>query len=66
MFGIKNYFKGYKYTTSNVVKFGDYCELVKIAKKENRNLKKQRRVERLVVYRVPGRFYGMGQLCILR
>lgn len=66
MFGIKNFLKGYKYTTSNVVQFGDYNELVKIAKRENRNLRKQRRVERIVVYPVPGTFYGKGQLCILR
>ena len=66
MFGIKNYFAGYKYTTSTVVKYGDYKELRRIAKKENRNLKKQRRVERLVVYPVPGRIVGVGQLCIMR
>ena len=66
MFGIKNYFKGYKYTTSNVIQFGDYNELKKIAKRENRSLKKQRRIERIVVYPVPGTFYGKGQLCILR
>ena len=66
MFGIGNYFQGYKYTTSVVVKYDDYQKLKKIAKRENRNLKKQRRVERLAVYPVPGCVGGVGQLCILR
>lgn len=66
MFGIGNYFSGYRYTTSTVVKYDDYDKLRKIAKRENRNLKKQRRVERLVVYPVPGPVKGVGQLCILR
>ena len=66
MFGIRNYFSGYKYTTSVVVKYDDYQKLRKIAKKENRSLRKQRRVERLAVYPVPGRIRGVGQLCILR
>lgn len=63
---ISNYFQGYKYTTSVVVKYDDYWKLKKIAKRENRQLKKQRRVERLAVYPVPGTIRGVGQLCILR
>ena len=66
MFGIKDYFQGYRYTTSTVIKYDDYWKLRKIAKSENRNLKKQRRIERLVVYPVPGTIKGIGQLCILR
>ena len=64
--GIKDRILGYKYTTSVVIKYGDYLELVKLAKRENKNLRKQRRPERLMVYPVPGRIYGVGQLCILR
>lgn len=59
-------FRGYRYTTSTVVKYDDYVKLQKIARKENRNLKKQNRIERLVVYPVPGTIRGIGQLCILR
>lgn len=58
--------RGYKYTTSTVIKYDDYWKLRKIAKRENRNLKKQNRVDRLVVYPVPGQIRGIGQLCILR
>lgn len=57
---------GYKYTTSTVVKFGEIKDLEKIAKRENRNLKKQNRIDRCVVYPVSGPIGGMGQLCILR
>ena len=58
--------RGYKYTTSTVIKYDDYWKLRKIAKRENRNLKRQNRVDRLVVYPVPGQIRGIGQLCILR
>ena len=66
MFGINDYFKGYRYTTSTVIKYDDFEKLKKLAKRENRRFKKQRRVERLVVYPVPGTIRGVGQLCILR
>lgn len=59
-------FGGYKYTTKVVFNYDDYNKLVKIAKRENRRLKKQHRIERVVVYPVPGCMTGMGQLCILR
>ena len=64
--GIKDRILGYKYTTSVVVKYDDYGKLRKLAKRENKNLRKQRRPERLMVYPVPGQIRGIGQLCILR
>ena len=66
MFGTNKLVKGHKYTTSRILEFGDFYELKKLARKENRKFKKQRRIERLVVYPVPGTFYGKGQLFILR
>lgn len=59
-------FSGYKYTTKVVFQYGDLHELKKLARRENRQLKKQRRIERCVVYPVPGCIGNMGQLCILR
>ena len=66
MFGANKLVKGHKYTTSRIIGFGDFFELKKMASRENRQLKRQRRVERIVVYPVPGTFYGKGQLFILR
>lgn len=63
---IRNMLKGYHYTTKEVIRWGDWDELNKIAKSENRNLRKQRRIDRLVVYPVPGTMAKIGQLCILR
>lgn len=59
-------FAGYKYTTSTVIKWGDINELKRIARRENRNLRKQHRIDRCVVYPVSGPIGGIGQLCILR
>ena len=63
---IRNFVVGYRYTTSVVINYGDANELRKMAKRENRNLRRQRRIDRLVVYPVPGQVPGIGQLCILR
>ena len=61
----KELISGYKYTSSRVVTYGDFKELKKVARKENRNLRKQRRIERIAVYPVPGCMPGMGQLVLL-
>lgn len=66
MFGTNKLVKGHKYTTSRILEFGDFSELKRLVRRENRKFKKQRRVERLAVYPVPGTFYGKGQLFILR
>ena len=63
---IRNYVVGYRYTTSEVIRWGDYDELKKLAKRENRLMRRQRRIDRLVVYPVPGCMPGIGQLVILR
>ena len=63
---IKNLVKGYRYTTSTVVRYGDWDDLNKLAKSENRKFRKQRRIDRCVVYPVPGTMSKVGQLCILR
>ena len=63
---IRNILRGYRYTTSSVIKYGEYSELKKLAKRENRKLRRQRRVDRLAVYPVPGQMPGMGQLVIMR
>lgn len=58
-------FRGYRYTTSVAIKIGDIQELKRIAKRENRSLKRSNSIDRLVVYPIPG--MGMlGQLCVLR
>lgn len=57
---------GYKYTTSTVINWGNVKELKRIARHENRNFRKQRRIDRCVVYPISGPMPGMGQLCILR
>ena len=59
-------FSGYKYTTSVVINWGEVDELKKEARRQNRNFKKQRRIERCVVYPISGPMSGMGYLCILR
>lgn len=63
---IKNLLNGYKYTSETVVKYDDYNKLVKIARKSNKQLKKERRIERFMVYPVPGTIRGVGQLVILK
>ena len=63
---IKNWLVGYHYTTREVIRWGDFNELTKIAKSENRKFRKQRRIDRCVVYPVPGTMARVGQLCILR
>ena len=63
---IKNFVRGYKYTTKDFIRYGNFKDLSKIAKLENRKLKKQRRIERLVVYPVPGTISGIGQLVVLK
>jgi len=67
MFGRKSdLVRGYRYTTSVSVRYGDAKELRKIAKRENRSLRRNNCIERLVVYPVPGQVPGIGQLCVLR
>jgi hypothetical protein len=66
MFGIRNYIRGYKYTTETVIKYDDYEKLKKIAKQRNRQLRKDRRVERYGVYPVPGCIHGVGQLVLMK
>lgn len=66
MCSIKDYIKGYKYTTEIVVNYDDYDKLWKIARARNKQLKKDRRVERFAVYPVPGCIRGVGQLVIMR
>ena len=64
---MKNWiFSGYKYTTTTDINWGNIEDLQRIARRENRQLKDQRRIERCVVYPVPGTMPGIGQLCILR
>ena len=63
---IKNLVSGYKYTTREVIRWGDWNELKRIAKSENRKFRKQRRIDRCVVYPVPGMMHNVGQLVILR
>ncbi len=62
---LKYWLSGYHYTTRNLIRYGDFKDLKKIAKLENRKLRRQRRIERLVVYPVPGSISGMGQLMVL-
>lgn len=56
---------GYRYTSQKVTGYWDINELKKFAKKENRKLRKARRIERLAVYPVPGCMPGMGQMFLL-
>lgn len=58
-------FRGYRYTTSVAIKMGDIHELRKLAKRENRGLRKSNSIDRLVVYPIPG-MGSLGQLCVLR
>ena len=62
---IKNFVSGYRYTTKEFIRYGDFNDLMKIAKAENKKLRKNRRIERLVVYPIPGTIAGMGQLVVL-
>lgn len=57
---------GYKYTTSVVIGWGNFRDLKKEARSQNRRFKKQRRIDRCVVYPISGPMPGIGQLCILR
>lgn len=63
---IKDRLVGYHYTTKVVIRCGEWKELEQIAKSENRNFRKQHRIDRCVVYPIPGTMARMGQLCILR
>ena len=56
---------GYQYTGHRLVTYGDFKELQKYAKKENKKLWKRHRLERMVAYPVPGCMPGMGQLVLL-
>lgn len=58
-------FRGYKYTTSVAIRVGDIQELRKLAKRENRGLRRSNSIDRLVVYPIPG-MGSLGQLCVLR
>ena len=66
MFKIANYIKGYRYTTETVVRYDDIEKLKKYAKQRNRQLRKERRVERYGVYPVPGCIHGIGQLVLMK
>lgn len=57
--------RGYRYTSRVYIKSGDLHELKKIAKSENRQLRRQHRIERLRVYPIPGTMPNWGQLVIL-
>ena len=57
---------GYKYTTSVVIGWGGIRDLKKEARSQNRKFKKQRRIDRCVVYPISGPMPGIGYLCILR
>ena len=57
--------RGYKYSTRRVVTYGDFQELRKLAKASNRQLRREHRLERFVVYPVPGCMPGMGQLMVM-
>lgn len=61
----KDLLRGYRYTSMKIEGYYDIDELERFAKKENRKLRKERRVERYVVYPVPGCMPGMGQLFVL-
>ena len=65
MFGIRNYIRGYRYTTRRIISYGDYEELRRLAKQSNRQLRRERRVERFCVYPVPGCIPGIGQLVVM-
>ena len=56
---------GYRYTSERLNTYGDFKELKRFAKKENRKLRKARRIERFAVYPVPGCMPGMGQMFLL-
>lgn len=62
---IKDMIRGYKYTSRTFIRYGNYQELKRIAKSENKFLKKCHRIERMAVYPVPGSLGGMGQLVVL-
>ena len=57
---------GHKYTTSVTVNWGNVYDLKKEARRQNRQFKRQHRIDRCVVYPISGPMIGMGQLCILR
>lgn len=61
----KDLLSGYKYTGYRVTTYGDFSKLKKFAKKENKKLWKNHRLERFVAYPVPGCMPGMGQLVYL-
>lgn len=58
-------FHGYKYTTMDVIRYGDFHDLKKLARRENRRLKRGKFIGRYVVYPVPGSMVGVGQLVFL-
>ncbi len=57
--------RGYRYTTKVFIKTGDFSELKKLAKRENRKLRREHRLERFKAYPIPGLLSNWGQLCIL-
>lgn len=61
----KDLVAGYQYTGHRVVTYGNYEELKKAAKKRNKKLWRQHRLERFVVYPVPGCMPGVGQVVYL-
>ena len=56
---------GYKYTTMDVIRYGDFHDLKKLARRENRRLKRGKFIGRYAVYPVPGSMIGVGQLVFL-